>query len=151
VISRRARREAAARAAATDERVDPRIETIERVLAGLQSVGNVFVFALSAAGWLWLAAQHRGLAPTTGGRTGSETGSVADSVPRTGLVDHLLQPLAGTSGATLVVIMLATCLLLAPVVNPFYTPPDRRLLHTATTASFGILAVATVASSPRRT
>jgi hypothetical protein len=152
VISRRARREAAERAAAAQLRPDPRIETIERVFAGLQGAGNVFVLALSAVGWLWLAAQRTAVTAAAGrtagratGQASSGTGAMADTLPHGGTLGHLMQPLATTSGATLVLIMLSTCLLLAPVVNPFYAPPERRLLHASTTALFGVLAVTTVA------
>jgi hypothetical protein len=146
VISRRARREAAARAAQAQQAVDPRIETIEKVLAGLQAAGNVFVLALSAVGWLWLAAQREGRAQAAVGRATGGTDQLADSTPAGTFLGHLMpQSLVTASGATLVVIMLATCLLLAPVVNPFYAPPERRALHTATTALFGLLALTTVA------
>jgi hypothetical protein len=129
VISRKARREAAAVAEAAS-RPDPRIEVIEHALTGLHVAGNVYVLVLSVIGWLWLAVQQPA---TTAASPASATGGP-------------LQPLVNASGATLVLLMLATCLLMAPVVNPFYAPPDeRRLLHTMTTIFFGILAVSTVA------
>lgn len=145
VISRKARREAAALAEAA-ARPDPRIEVIEHVLTGLHVAGNVFVFSLSVIGWLWLAVQQPTTADTAA-RAGTATGSVAQTTAPSGLASHaVLQPLVNASGATLVLVMLATCLLMAPVVNPFYAPPDeRRLLHTTTTVLFGLLALSTVA------
>jgi hypothetical protein len=146
VISRKARKEAAASAAA-ESRVDSRLETIERVLAGLQIGGNAFVLALSATGWLWLAAQHSAHASPAPAQKAGTSGVVADNAPG-GIVtgSPLLHPLVTASGATLVLVMLATCLLLAPVVNPFYAPPrEHRLLHASTTVLFGVLAMTTVA------
>lgn len=146
VISRRARREAAGAAAAAARPPDPRLEVIEHVFTGLHVAGNVFVLALSAVGWLWLAV-HRAAASVAGGQVAAGAADAAQHLPASGLsANPLLQPLATASGATLVLIMLATCLLMAPVVNPFYAPPDeRRLLHTTTTLLFGVLAVTTVA------
>ena len=106
----------------------------------------MYVLALSVVGWLWLLAQRAGRAQASGGRVTGATGPVADSAPTGGILAHLMpQSMVAASGATLVVIMLATCLMLAPVVNPFYTPPERRILHTATTALFGLLALTTIA------
>lgn len=146
VISRRARREAAAGAAA-ESRTDPRLEVIERVLASLQVAGNAFVLALSAAGWLWLVAQRSVHASSAPAREPGTAGVVVDDLPDGVLTNSaLLHPLVVTSGTTLVLVMLVTCLLLAPVVNPFYAPPrEHRLLHASTTVLFGVLAMTTVA------
>jgi hypothetical protein len=148
VISRRARREAAAEAAAAARPPDPRLQVIEHVFTGLHVAGNVAVLLLSALGWLWLAV-HRPAASGAGqvASGAADVSTAGQGVPASGLgAVPILQPLATASGATLVLVMLATCLLMAPVVNPFYAPPnERRLLHTMTTLLFGILAVTTVA------
>jgi len=142
VLSRRARREAAATAAASAV-PDRRLEVIEQVFTGFQVAGNVLALALSAVAWLWVATHHP-VAPTAqdpgalAGDTGAATTGLAGSA--------LLHPFAAISGTALVLIMLPACLLMAPSVNPFYAPPaERRRLHTSRTAVFALLAMSTVA------
>jgi hypothetical protein len=135
VLSRRARREAAAAAVR-----DPRLDVIERVLTGFQIAGNALALVLSAVGWGWLAVHASGTAAQAPGALTNDAAGAATSGPA------LLHPLAALSGTTLVLIMLPTCLLMAPSVNPFYAPPpERRLLHTGHTVAFAVLAVSTVA------
>jgi hypothetical protein len=136
VLSRRARRDAA-RTAQDSARPDPRLELIERVLAGAQLTGCVIAGLLSVIGWMWLAG--RGSAPQ-GALTGDSSSAAA--VTGTGL----LQPVASMSASSLILLLLPVCVLLAPVVNPFYAAPaERRRLHTATSVAFAALAITTVA------
>jgi hypothetical protein len=138
VITRRARRETFQAAVSTVP--DPRLRSVERVLAGMQAGACGLALTMSVISWLWLTArgsiagQSSALANQASGGSG-------------GLVAHNpLQPLLGVSGATLTLIMLLISLLLAPVVNPFYAAPtERRGLHAATSGVFSVLAVTTVA------
>jgi hypothetical protein len=135
MLSRRARREAAA--AATP---DPRLDVIERVLTGFQVAGIVLALGLSVLSWGWLAARGSGGSLGTPGSTRDLAGAGS---PVTG---GLLGPLAELSGTALVLLMLPACLLMASAVNPFYAPPPgRRVLHTGRTLVFVILALSTVA------
>lgn len=137
VISRKTRREATEAALAASRPPDPRLETIERAMVGVQAAGNVLVAGLCALAWVWLGSQR---APV-----GNSSGAIADATTaRSG--GGLFGPLAAASGTTLSLMLLSACLFLAPVVNPFYAPPaDRRGLHLATTVMFGVLVVTTVA------
>jgi hypothetical protein len=112
------------------------------VFTGFQLAGNLGALALSAVAWVWLAA-HRS-DPASGQAPDTLAGAATDVG---GFAGHsLLQPLTSISGAALVLLMLPTCLLMAPSVNPFYAAPsERRLLHAGRTAVFVVLAVSTVA------
>jgi hypothetical protein len=136
VLSRRARREAAAGAAATAT-PDPRLRSVEQVLAGLQAAACALALTMSAVSWLWLAGR--------GSLVGQ--GSALTNQTSGGLVTHSpLHPLLTVSGTALTLIMLLISLLLAPVVNPFYSAPtERRGLHAATSGVFTVLVVTTVA------
>jgi hypothetical protein len=138
VISRKTRREAVEAARAAARPPDPRLEMVEKVMSGVQAAGNVLVAGLCAVAWLWLGSRRT---PAAG-----STGAIAE-VPQASMTGSpFLNPLAAASGTTLTLIMLSACLLLAPVVNPFYAPPaERRHLHLTTTALFGLLVVTTVA------
>jgi uncharacterized membrane protein YidH (DUF202 family) len=134
VLSRRARREALAAASAAGRGRDPRLLAVERTLLALEVTADVAAAGLCAVSWLWLFAH----APSGPGRVaqGSAVGLGAVT---------WLQPVVGATGGTLALLLLLGCLLMAPVVNPFYTAPaDRRGLYLATTATFGVLAVTTV-------
>ncbi|HEY6796810.1 MAG TPA: hypothetical protein VI248_19235 [Kineosporiaceae bacterium] len=135
MLSRRARRQAAAVGVR-----DPRLDAVERVLAGFQVAGNGLALVLSAVAWVWIAAHGSGAEPA--GAAGSPAGHATGSP---GLV-ALLRPLATLSGTGLVVVALLTCLLMAPSVNPFYAPAtEHRALHAARTAVFAVLTLSTVA------
>jgi hypothetical protein len=136
VISRRARREAAA-TAATAAVTDPRLRSVEQLLAGMQAASCGLALTMSVVSWLWLATRGA-IAGQRSALTNQASGGLVTRGP--------LQPLLTLSGTTLTLVMLSICLLLAPVVNPFYAPPStRRLLHTATSGVFAVLVVTTVA------
>ena len=107
------------------------------MLAGLQAAACVLALTMSVVSWLWLAGR--------GSLVGQ--GSALTNQTSGGLVTHSpLQPLLTVSGTALTLVMLLICLLLAPVVNPFYSAPtERRGLHAATSGVFTVLVVTTVA------
>jgi hypothetical protein len=141
VLSRKARREAAALAAAAST-TDPRVDLIENVLTGFRVAGDLTALALSTGAWIWLAEHRSGVAVT---RSPDATAQEAATMGGP-LLQPLLQPLVSMSGTLLVLLMLMTCLLMAPTVNPFYAaPPERRVLQYTRTVTFAVLALSTVA------
>jgi hypothetical protein len=135
VLSRRTRHQAAAAAVR-----DPRLDTVERILAAFRIAADVLVLVLSAVAWVWIAA-HRSAA----GSAGAAGVPTDRPIAAPGLA-AVLRPLSGLSGTGLVLVALPTCLLMAASVNPFYSPPaDHRARHTTRTAVFGVLVVSTVA------
>jgi hypothetical protein len=140
VLSRRARREAA-RASAAARTTDRRLNAVERLLTGLQIGWDAAALALCLAAWVWIAA-HRASTP---GRDASRA-LAGDTSTGALTASPLLHPVTTVTGTAMVLVMLASCLLMAQTVNPFYAPPAAgRRLHVATTAVFAVLAVTTVA------
>jgi hypothetical protein len=136
VISRRARREAVT-AAALSATTNPRLRSVERLLAGMQAAACALALTMSVVSWMWLAARGS-VAGQGSALTNQASGGLVVAGP--------FQPLLAVSGTALTLIMLLISLLLAPVVNPFYAAPaDRRWLHAATSSVFAVLAVTTVA------
>jgi hypothetical protein len=132
---RRARREAELVEAAAARR-----RRLDRAAITLELAGDAAALALSAVAWVWWAA-HRGPVRIGTGTLANETAAVA----RPG-GPSWAQSVITVSGATMALIMLSACLLMAQAVNPFYAPPpQRRRLHAGTSTVFAVVALSTVA------
>lgn len=142
VLSRKARREAVALAAAAST-TDPRVDVIESLLTAFRVAGDLAALALSTAAWIWLAGHRSAVSQARAADGSAGDGAVTVGGP---LLQPLLHPLVGISGTALVLLMLMACLFMAPSVNPFYAaPPEHRVLQISRTATFAVLALSTVA------